>query len=128
MNTLAFTLGVLSVIAVAFVAVLIWGIVKVVKQEKQIKNLRITDEDTRQSLYKAQDELYRIIHSNQDEMYRHTNYHVNDLTRIVDNDRKEIRALVNDQITDAVTQSRAYTDHRIDKIIDGNKPKQVIKG
>lgn len=128
MNTLAFTLGVLSVIAVAFVAVLIWGIVKVVKQEKQVKDLQLTDEETRQSLYKAQDELYRLIHSNQDEMYRHTNHHVNDLIKVADDDRKEIRVYVNDQITDAVTQSRAYTDHRIDKLMDGNKPKQVIKG
>ena len=128
MNTLAFTLGVLSVIAVAFVAVLIWGIVKVVKQEKQIKDLQLTDEETKQFLYKAQDDLYREIRTNQDEVFRHTTHHVNDLSRVVEDDRKEIRAYVNDQITDAVTQSRAYTDHRIDKLIDGNKPKQVIKG
>jgi hypothetical protein len=128
MNTLAFTLGVLSVIAVAFVAVLIWGIVKVVKQEKQIKGLQLIDEETRQFLHKAQDELYREIRTNQDEVFRHTTHHVNDLSRVVEDDRKEIRAYVNDQITDAVTQSRAYTDHRIDKLMDGNKPKQVIKG
>jgi hypothetical protein len=128
MNTLAFTLGVLSVIAVAFVAVLIWGIVKVVKQEKQIKDLQLTDEETKQFLYKAQDELYREIRTNQDEVFRHTTHHVNDLSRVVEDDRKEMRAYINDQITDAVTQSRAYTDHRIDKLMDGNKPKQVIKG
>ena len=39
MNTLAFTLGVLSVIITAFVVVLVWGVVKVVKQGKQIKTM-----------------------------------------------------------------------------------------
>ncbi len=91
METLSFTLGVLSVIITAFVVVLVWGIVKVVKQEKQINEINNRFED-----------LVRQSDHTETEMYRQ----------------------INDQVADAVTQSKSYTDSRIDK----TSSKQVIKG
>lgn len=40
METLSFTFGVLSVVAVIFVATIVLGIVRVVKQQKQINSLQ----------------------------------------------------------------------------------------
>jgi predicted PurR-regulated permease PerM len=91
METLSFTLGVLSVIITAFVVVLVWGIVKVVKQQEQINEI---------------------------------NNRFEDLVRQSDHTETEIYRQINDQVADAVTQSKSYIDSRIDK----TSSKQVIKG
>ena len=91
METLSFTLGVLSVIITAFVVVLVWGVVKVVKQQEQINEINNRFEDFVRHSDHIETEMYRQI---------------------------------NDQVADAVTQSKSYTDSRIDK----TSSKQVIKG
>jgi|Laugrespbdmm15sd_2_1035082.scaffolds.fasta_scaffold03180_11 predicted PurR-regulated permease PerM len=91
METLSFTLGVLSVIITAFVVVLVWGIVKVVKQQEQINEI---------------------------------NNRFEDLVRQSDHTETEIYRQINDQVADAVTQSKSYIDSRIDK----TSSKQLIKG
>jgi len=91
METLSFTLGVLSVIITAFVVVLVWGIVKVVKQQEQINEV---------------------------------NNRFEDLVRQSDHTETEIYRQINDQVADAVTQSKSYIDSRIDK----TSSKQLIKG
>jgi predicted PurR-regulated permease PerM len=91
METLSFTLGVLSVIITAFVVVLVWGIVKVVKQQEQINEI---------------------------------NNRFEDLIRQSDHTETEIYRQINDQVADAVTQSKSYIDSRIDK----TSSKQLIKG
>ncbi len=91
METLSFTLGILSVIAVILVTVIVIGIVKVVKQQEQINEINNRFED-----------FVRHSDHTETEMYRQ----------------------INDQVADAVTQSKSYTDSRIDK----TSSKQVIKG
>jgi hypothetical protein len=117
METLSFTLGVLSVISVAFVIVLVWGIVKVIKQQKQIKDLQLYNEETRQILYKTQDEMYRSMRD-----------YNNDFNRVIDYDRKEINQRIDN--------CHSYIDSRIDKLIDtyfdiknlNKNNKELIKG
>jgi predicted PurR-regulated permease PerM len=91
METLSFTLGVLSVIITAFVVVLVWGIVKVVKQQEQINGINNRFNEFIVQSHHTETEIYRQI---------------------------------NDQVADAVTQSKSYIDSRIDK----TSSKQVIKG
>lgn len=146
METLSFTLGVLTVIIVAFVAVLVWGIVKVVKHERHINDMQQhintsidtiwrSREEDRRAQYNEQDQLHRNLDSRFEETNRNVENQHNDLSMRLDHTESEIYRQINDQITDSVTQSKSYTDSRIDKLIDAyfeygelNKKKQVIKG
>jgi predicted PurR-regulated permease PerM len=112
METLSFTLGVLSVIIAAFVAVLVWGIVKVVKQQKQIN-----------SFEKEIETLHRYINESS------SNVH----TRLSEVDRNAYQMMQNHE-QNITQQCKSYTDSRIDKLVDTyfemkeiNK-KQLIKG
>ena len=62
METLSFTLGVLSIIIAAFVAVTVWGIVKVVKQQKEIQGLESLVERLDAQMWRSLDELTTRIH------------------------------------------------------------------
>ena len=112
METLSFTLGVLSVIIVAFVAVLVWGIVKVVKQQKQIN-----------SFEKEIETLHRYINESSGNMH----------TRLSEMDRNAYQQM-QEYDHEITQQCKSYTDSRIDKLVDTyfemkeiNK-KQLIKG
>ena len=139
MNTLAFTFGIVCTIAAIFVAVLIWTIVKVVKQEKTIKQLNDDSRDQFNNIWRRRDEDEKWRGENDREFHRHldsrfkdlegkTDNHTSDLYRNLAQLENDVHRAINDQITDAVTQCKSYTDSRVDKMIEGNKPKQVIKG
>ena len=98
METLSFTLGVLSVVIVAFVAVLVWGVVKVVKQQKQIRNI---NEDFSRSI----SDVYRIISDNDNRVYRD----------------------IDERTRETLSTNKSYTDMRIDKFIE-KTGKKLIKG
>ena len=116
-----FALGVLAMIMVMLITVVVVGIVKVFKMNKQIK------------------ESFTYIH----EIERHWSDRLNDTHRDINmvegtlrNGMDHFERVVNDQITDAVTQSNSYTDKRIDKLIDTyfevqeatKQSKKLIKG
>ena len=112
METLSFTLGVLSVIIAAFVAVLVWGIVKVVKQQKQIN-----------SFEKEIENIHRYANESTNSTY----------TCINEMERNAYQAMQS-QDQETIQQCKSYTDSRIDKLVDTyfemkeiNK-KQLIKG
>ena len=139
MNTLAFTFGIVCTIAAIFVAFLIWTIVKVVKQEKTIKQLNDDSRDQFNNIWRRRDEDEKWRGENDREFHRHldsrfkdlegkTDNHTSDLYRNLAQVENDVHRAINDQITDAVTQCKSYTDSRVDKMIEGNKPKQVIKG
>jgi len=140
MNTLAFTFGIVCTIAAIFVAVLVWAIVKVVKQEKALKRLSDESRDSFNNVWRQKDEDRRWQNENEREFHRSldlrfkdlegkTDNHTNDLYRNLAQIENDVYRAINDQITDAVTQSKSYTDSRIDKLIDGSKTKkEVIKG
>jgi predicted PurR-regulated permease PerM len=86
METLSFTFGVLSVVAVIFVATIVLGIVRVVKQQKQINSLQSELERVWQNQSRMSDELHQRISQHQDYSIRQ------------------------------IDETRSYIDSRIDKL------------
>jgi len=126
METVYFVLGMLSIIGAIALALIVWGVLKITKLLKAIKQqeewIMNNDRNCWDTMNRVREELER----RQESIERHAYEHVTDLQR-------EVNVKINDQITDSVTQSNSYTDKRIDKLIDtyfdvvGAK-KQVIKG
>ena len=146
METMYFVLGMLSIVAVAFVAVVVWGLLKIKKQESEIKMLNRMNEDT-----------HRLIYSMVEDVNRRINIEIQNLDQVVSNNRREFldetrelnqtfsrrvediwagfRDIRNEMVElskSDVDLSKSYTDSRIDKLIDtyfdvvGAK-KQIIK-
>jgi predicted PurR-regulated permease PerM len=86
METLSFTLGVLSVVAVIFVATIVLGIVRVVKQQKQINSLQSELERVWENNSQLAQELHQRISSHQESIIR------------------------------SIDETRSYIDSRIDKL------------
>ena len=129
METTYFVLGILSVVALIFIGVIAWGMVKISKQQTEIGNLK--------------EDIQGLV--------RTISQEIEDTTRRIDNERQYIQSEVREnndrlerqltdiwrgidtRITDSIKESDSYTDKRIDKLIDtyfdivGAK-KQVIKG
>ena len=146
METMYFVLGMLSIVAVAFVAVVVWGLLKIKKQESEIKMLNRMNEDN-----------HRLIYSMVEDVNRRINIEIQNLDQVVSNNRREFldetrelnqtfsrrvediwagfRDIRNEMVElskSDVDLSKSYTDSRIDKLIDtyfdvvGAK-KQIIK-
>jgi CHASE1-domain containing sensor protein len=98
METMYFVLGMLSIIAAAFVAVVVWGVVKI-KQQQQSLNY-----------------MQRII----DEAPRELNERFNHVYRDID-DR-------NNYLHRRIDETTSYIDSRIDKALGTASAKQLIKG
>jgi len=86
METLSFTLGILSVVAVIFVATIVLGIVRVVKQQQQINSISSEIERVWQNQIRMSDELHQRISQHQDYSIRQ------------------------------IDETRSYIDSRIDKL------------
>lgn len=86
METLSFTLGVLSVVAVILLTVIVLGIVRVVKQQKQINSLQSELERVWQNNSQLSHELHQRINSHQESMFH------------------------------SMQETRSYIDSRIDKL------------
>ena len=86
METLSFTLGILSVVAVILVATIVLGIVRVVKQQKQINSINSEIERVWQNQSRMSDEIHQRISSYQESMIR------------------------------SIDETRSYIDSRIDKL------------
>jgi hypothetical protein len=98
METMYFVLGMLSIIAVAIVAVIVWGIVKI-KQQQQSLNyiLHIIDEAPRE-LNERFNVMYRDLDSRTDQIHRR------------------------------IDETHSYIDSRVDKALGTVSTKQLIKG
>lgn len=133
METMSFTLGVLSVIIAAFVVVLVWGVVKVVKHGKQIEENNKWVNSSHNDIWRGREEDRRINYEREQNLHRDIDSRFEELSRRLDQSESEMYRQINDQAADAVTQSKSHTDSRIDKLIDayfetvGSK-KQIIKG
>ena len=146
METMYFVLGMLSIVAVAFVAVIVWGLLKIKKQESEIKMLNRMHEDN-----------HRLIYSMVEDVHRKINKENENLTITMSTDRREFldetrelnqtfsrrvediwgvfREIRNEMVElskSDVELSKSYTDSRIDKLIDTyfdmvSTKKQIIK-
>lgn len=134
METLSFTLGILSVIIIAAVIVLVWGTVKVLKHGKQIEENNKWFQSSIDNVWRGKEEDRRVNYEREERLHRESEKRFEDITRVIDNNHNEVFRSMNDQITDSVTQSKSYTDSRIDKLIDtyfemkGLNKKQTING
>ena len=135
-----FVLGMLSIIGVIAIATIVWGIVKISKLLKVIKQqeewIINNERQIHDTLYRLREDLDRRM----DIMDRYGCDRVTDLQRELDSrfntiereqekieeelhrrishENEYMMIEINSQITDAVTQSTSYTDKRIDKLID----------
>jgi hypothetical protein len=109
-TTIYFVLGMLSIVAVTFITVTVWGIVKIIKLSK---------------ISKAHDE-YHMHHQN--ELDRRFESNQNELDRRFESMDK----FISEVERESFSNSKSYTDSRIDKLIDTHSivgvKKQVIKG
>jgi len=110
-TTMYFVLGMLSIVGAIAIATIVWGVVKISKLLRAVKQqeemIHSSDRNTWDSIHRFREDLDRRM----DNMERHAYGHVTDLQR-------EMDLKINGQITDAVTQSTSYTDKRVDKLID----------
>lgn len=96
METTYFALGVLSMVAVMFVAVIVVGLIKVIRMEKNLKDLKSETIDQVKELYRISDssrvDVYRELSETRENMFRH--------------------------IDDQIRECRKYTDKRVDKTLN----------
>lgn len=146
METMYFVLGMLSIVAVAFVAVIVWGLLKIKKQEDEIKMLHKLNEDN-----------HRLIYSMVEDVNRRIDRDIENINQVISTDRREFgeemrrmssnfdrrvddfwsgfRDIRNEMVElskSDVELSKSYTDSRIDKLIDTyfdmvSAKKQIIK-
>jgi predicted PurR-regulated permease PerM len=112
MEITMFTLGVLSIILAALVAIVVYGIVTVLKLNKELYNAR----EDRSS-------IWRQLHKNNRDVSLHYDRKFEDMQR----DVNMIEATIMNQIQHATTHSTSYTDKRIDKLVDTYFEVQSIK-
>jgi len=105
METTMFTLGVLSITLAALVALVVYGIVTVLKLKTETA------------------EIWRQLHENNRDVCSHFDRKIEDTHR----DINMIEATMHNQIQYATTQSNSYTDKRIDKLVDTYFEVQSIK-
>ena len=109
METTMFTVGVLSMILAALVATVVYGMVTVLKLKTESREDRTA--------------LWRQLHENHRDVYLHYDRKIEDTHR----DINMIESTMHNQIQYATTQSKSYTDSRIDKLVDTYFEVQSIK-
>ena len=132
METTMFALGVLAMIMVMLITVVVVGIVKVFRMNRQIKNLYTYIHEVEIAQTNGMDRFESRVDSRLQDVYRD----VNMVDSTIRNGMDHFERAVNDQITDAVTVGNSYTDKRIDKLIDTyfevkeaeKSSKKLIKG
>ena len=124
METIMFTLGVLSMILAALVAIVVYGIVTVSKLNKELYNAR---ED--------RSNIWRQLHENNRDIYLHYDRKLEDTQREIGDVYNTIAA-VGGKIENSIEQLQSYVDRRFDKLIDTyflvkdaeKESKKIIKG
>jgi hypothetical protein len=117
METTSFVLGMLSIVAVAFMAVIVWGIVKITKLLKMVKQ----HEDW---MLNHERNIWTSINDTRQDFERR----VNDMDRNAYDSMERLRRQVDDLNRLTLQESMSYTDSRIDKALGTVGTKQLIKG
>ena len=116
-----FALGMLSMLALFFIGVIVWGVFKVLKIEGQIVAIKETQKFDVDNIQRQFDNVYRSIGELRDDSYRA----VHEFDRSVNEKFErleqyqnircdEISRMINDMYND----SCRYTDKRIDKSLN----------
>jgi len=119
METLMFTFGVLTMIAVAIAIVIVIGAVKVFKLNKQVQQLFSYTDSERRDVLDQISQLYSNIENERKDMLQQ----VSDLERQL-NQQVDV---IHRRIDESISASQAYTNRRIDKLIDPHSVVQEAK-
>jgi len=117
METMYFVLGMLSIVAVAFVATVIWGLLKIKNQQRSIDILQQRLDEMPREFYSSSRDMTQQIDKRFDDVWGQF---------------REMRGDTHEMDKGILDSSKSYTDSRIDKLIDtyfdmvGAK-KQIIK-
>ena len=113
METMYFVLGMLSIIAVAFVAVIVWGMLKIRQQQQSLNYIQRMIEEAPREL----NERFNVLYRDLDDRTTYVHRRIDETTSYVDS---------------RLDKTTAYVDSRLDKAIAGiittHSAKQVIKG
>ena len=115
METMYFILGMLSIVGAALVAVIVWGVVKIVNLLKAIRSHEEWLNRHEHNMYENVRELRQDIDRRLDNMERHADKYTTNLQRELD---EKFNAVY------------SYTDSRLDKLAEKTlkQEKQLIKG
>ena len=140
METTMFTLGVLSIILAALVALIIYGTVTVLKLKTEINHIFQQMHENQQLMHRLNEELNREVHSNSERMRTEINNDLSALSRDVNMIEQTLRNSMNsgfDAVERLVRREdadvRSYIDSRIDKLVDvyfdaQKEKRQILKG
>jgi hypothetical protein len=117
MGTMYFVLGMLSIIGAIVIATIVWGIVKISKLLKAIKQQEEWIINSDRTMWEIVSRLREELERRMDSMDHHANSYMNDLKRELD-----------DRFRHQLDESKSYTDSRFDKATGLNGAKQLIKG
>ena len=120
METMYFVLGMLSIVAAAFVAVIVWGIVKINKQQQWLDRIQREFDEAPRELHTRFADAHRELDDRASWIHRRIDECDAALNRRMDQD--------NEHIYREIADCRSYIDSRIDKALDTVSAKQVIKG
>ena len=128
METTYFVLGMLSVVALIFIGVIAWGMVKISKQQTEIGNLKEDIQGLVRTISQEIEDTTRRIDSERRYIQSEVREHNDRLERQF----TDIWRGIDTRIMDSVNESNSYTDKRIDKMIDTyfevKKNKDLLKG
>lgn len=134
METTMFTLGVLSIILAALVAIAIYGIVKVFKLKTEIQNIWQQMHRDRQDMYGQSESINRNIHILDETISRQISEERRELDQLISATIADINMVeitmqnvIRKLETDSMHAAKSYTDSRIDKLIDTYFEVQSIK-
>ena len=128
METTYFVLGMLSVVALIFIGVIAWGMVKISKQQTEIGSLQENIQGLVRTISQEIEDTTRRIDSERQYIQSEVREHNDRLERQF----TDIWRSIDTRIMDSISESNSYTDKRIDKMIDTyfdvKKNKDLLKG
>ena len=128
METTYFVLGMLSVVALIFIGVIAWGMVKISKQQTEIGSLQ----ENIQGLFRTISQEIEDTTRRMDSERRYIQSEVREHNDRLERQFTDIWRGIDTRIMDSVNESNSYTDKRIDKMIDTyfevKKNKDLLKG
>ena len=117
MEVLSFALGMLAMVAIALVIVIVVGIVKVFRQQRELKTTQEWLSNLERNVWSRFEDVDKDINRRENNLYN----------AIADNGR-DLGQQIENAYTSARDMANSYTDSRIDKLTGTLGAKQVIKG
>jgi len=124
METMYFVLGMLSIVGAAFVATTVWGVVKINKLMKTIRNQEEWIVNNDRLMHENFNNMHKDIARDFDSIHRRISIITEELNRDINKKTEDLHRDINEEIKNVTS----YIDSRIDKALGLTGAKQVIKG